>query len=329
MDTGKTIALVALSGAVGYGAYKYFTTPNVPLEPGVVEKVSVIYQNSTVSIGQSVKVSITWKNIGQTAIFPQFRVDIEDTALVASPKEGKWKQSPIVQPGQISTIVVSSVQITDWPNGTEFNTYVLLNEVEGHWDTNTNITMVTPIFVAELYTGDYINDSLYYSFRGFQPSSTVTISVDGTSTSINKIADSYGGGDGLFSFISSPGNYTLRATDGQTIATSVFVIPAIVDTFNIFVRVVDAEFVVTGADNWAISYYDPTTGTYIGDGQWHTTWERIEIDSVHSNGFLAGYIVNSAFPDNAIYVTSAPISLTQNYFLAFNAKTGSILYEAS
>ena len=84
-DTGKTVALVALVGAVGYGAYKLFFKPE---EPGVPSKLAITaYQNLKtgetrkpndildINIGDTIKISFDYGYFGP-AISGRYHVAI-------------------------------------------------------------------------------------------------------------------------------------------------------------------------------------------------------------------------------------------------------------
>jgi hypothetical protein len=111
---------------------------------GAVSKTAIVYNNgsSSVSTGAPVTAKITWKNTGAASIQPRFRLDIEGTGVLDSPLEGQWVTAPSLAAGQSQTLTISSVPVpTDWPGGKQLHAYVMLEGVEGHWDTSGLLTV--------------------------------------------------------------------------------------------------------------------------------------------------------------------------------------------
>lgn len=110
---------------------------------GDVSKVSVVYNPPEIGTpeivlkNQSIPVIITWKNNGGSAMQPRFRIDIEGTGFWDSPLEGSWTTSPSAQPGQTVEVWCYSIPVpADWQSGKTLHAYVMLQGVEGHWDTS-------------------------------------------------------------------------------------------------------------------------------------------------------------------------------------------------
>ena len=196
---------------------------------GPVTKQSVVYNSnqSNINSGQPINVQITWKNTGTTNINPRFRVDIQGTGFTDTPLEGQWVTSPVVSPGQTVVTNVSSIPIpTDWQNGKTLHAYVMLDGVSGHWDEASILfTVVKGGAGAATLSANYSNGACSYSFSGFQPNATVTLTVTQTGGYVTKTANSSGAGSGSFNDTDPSGNYTLRATDSAgNSATATFTI---------------------------------------------------------------------------------------------------------
>ena len=140
---GKNVAYLVLAGVGAYAAYKLLVKPK-PVNPGEVQKIQVLYTtaNSDLVIsGFPIYADITWKNIGASAIAPTFRLDIKDSSsilwkwTVPTPQEGVPVTSPKVEPGNIATVQVPSINVPlDWTAGTPVTARLVLIGYEGVWD---------------------------------------------------------------------------------------------------------------------------------------------------------------------------------------------------
>jgi len=231
-QNGKTLhAYVMLDGVSGHWdeSSLLFTVVKGGGGAGAVTKQSVVYNNnqSNINSGQAINVQITWKNPGTASITPRFRVDIKGTGTSDTPLEGQWVTSPAGAPNQVVTVNASSIPIpTDWQNGKTLNAYVMLDGVSGHWDEASMLfTVVKGGGGAATLTASHSNGVCSYSFSGFQPNATVTLTVTQTGGYVTKTANASGAGSGSFNDTDPSGNYTLRATDSAgNSATATFTI---------------------------------------------------------------------------------------------------------
>lgn len=105
---------------------------------------------SSISVGQKVVLTVTWKNIGSADYAPQFRTDLKKgglSALFETWKEGLWSASASTSPGAQTTVVVKSIAVpSDWGAGQTISVKLMLQGKEGpvrEWDQVLQIPTAT------------------------------------------------------------------------------------------------------------------------------------------------------------------------------------------
>lgn len=111
---------------------------------GVVTKQSVTYNSGQTQVqpGQVISAQISITNNGAAPVTPRFRVDIAGTGIFDTHLEGSWVTSPPATPGMALTITANSIPVpTDWTAGKQFHAFVILDGVNGDWDTSQLLTV--------------------------------------------------------------------------------------------------------------------------------------------------------------------------------------------
>lgn len=141
-DVMTIVLVVAGVGTLAGGVYYFWQKtkkPPPPPSPGDVEKVSVEYRATSGVLvpGAGIIAKVTWRNIGTTAIAPQFELDIKSNYR-DTVNEGDAKTSPKVDPGKTGVFEISSPSIpTDWPTRADSTVEARLMLIggEGVWDS--------------------------------------------------------------------------------------------------------------------------------------------------------------------------------------------------
>jgi hypothetical protein len=130
-----------------------------------------------------------------------------------------------ISPGQTYNASVSHTAVAGTIDRRDVGLQIIVNSqvvAEDEWD---DVFYVTAAGGVAILSASYSNGVCSYSFSGFQPNATVTLTVTQTGGYLTKTANSSGAGSGSFSDNDSAGTYTLRAADSYgNSATATFTI---------------------------------------------------------------------------------------------------------
>ena len=118
-DTGKTLAIVALVGAAGYGIYRYTAGADAAGKAAEIEIIGVVLEakatgaTSIIGLGDIVVAEVVYRNNGDTSFAPEFRIDIRTGGK--SWKESQWYTGDEVEPDESAIIILESIPVPlDW-----------------------------------------------------------------------------------------------------------------------------------------------------------------------------------------------------------------------
>ena len=120
-DTGRTLAIVALVGAVGYGIYRYTTGAAAAGKAAEIEIIRVTLKakatgaTGIIGLGDIVVAEVTYRNNGDTSFAPEFRIDLKPDIIGKTWKESREYTGDEVGQDESATIILESISIpSDW-----------------------------------------------------------------------------------------------------------------------------------------------------------------------------------------------------------------------
>jgi len=114
-DTGRTLAIVALVGAVGYGIYRYTTGADDAGKAAEIEIIGVTLKakatgaTGIIGLGDIVVAEVTYKNIGDTSFAPKFRIDIRTGGRTW--EESREYTGDEAEPDESAIIILESIPV--------------------------------------------------------------------------------------------------------------------------------------------------------------------------------------------------------------------------
>jgi uncharacterized protein YlxP (DUF503 family) len=194
-----------------------------------------------------------------------------------------------ISPGQTYNASVSHTAGAGTIDRRDVGVQIILNSnvvAEDEWD---DVFYVTSGGGMASLNASYSNGVVSYSFLGFQPNATMTLTVVETGGYVTKTANSNGAGNGTFNDNDPAGTYTLRATDsyGHS-ATATFTIAAVGISFKVSIWGVPSDF--GSYSYWWAYYLDPGIDDFVSCGKWYKSSEKIPFSNVQPGGYLAVFL---------------------------------------